>query len=119
MEAGDQIRDERVVPLGLTAPNEIIRVHKLPVLDEKSIAGAIPTSSGGVLISFNQAGRHLLETATRTEMGQTMVVIMNGRVIYAAEIDMAMSSGRFLIPGGLEETDITLLMEYIKQRNKY
>ncbi|MEM6601680.1 MAG: hypothetical protein AAF649_09875 [Verrucomicrobiota bacterium] len=118
VEAGDQIRDERVVPVSLVNPDEIIRLQKLPVLTEKNLMAATTTGTGGLLLGFNQAGRHALETVTRTEMGKTLVLIVNGRVLYAAEIDMPMSSGRFLIPGGMDEADIALLEAYIEQRKK-
>ena len=118
VQAGDQIRDERVVPVALVAPNEIIRVHKLPALTEKYIVDAMETSNGGVILGFNQAGKHSLETVTSTEMGQILVVIMNGRVIYDAQIDMPMSSGRLLIPTGLTETDILMLKAHIKERQR-
>jgi len=119
VEAGNQIREERVVPVGLVAPDEIIRVHKVPVLTEKYLIDAIEAPNGGVILGLNQAGKHSLETVTRTEMGKTLVVILNGRVVYAAEIDMPMSSGRFLIPGGLEETDVIMLKNHLNERNSY
>lgn len=118
VEAGSQVRDERVVPLALQAPDEIIRVHKLPVVTEKNLIQAVMTSSGAVLFTFNQAGKHSLETVTRTEMGKTLVVIINGRVVYAAEIDMPMNSGRFLIPDGLSEADLSMLQAYLEQRKR-
>jgi len=118
VEAVDQIHNERVVPVALQDPDEIIRVHKFPIVHEKYIIGAVRSPSGGVLLTFNQIGRHALETATRTEIGKTLVVILNGRVVYSAEIDVPMSTGHFLIPQGIEETDMTLLQAYIEQRKR-
>ncbi|MEM6885001.1 MAG: hypothetical protein AAF571_08210 [Verrucomicrobiota bacterium] len=119
VEAGDQTRDERVIPVGLVDPDEIVRVHKIPVLTEKMLLNAVSTPDGGVLLGLNQAGKHSLETVTRTEMGKTLVVIINGRVLYAADIDMPMSSGKFLIPNGLDEADLTLMQSYLEQRQRY
>ncbi len=118
VEAGDQIRDERVVPVSLLNPEQIIRVHKLPVLTEKYLMDAQTTTGGGVILSFNQAGKHSLESVTRTEMGRTLLIIINGRVVYAAEIDMPMSSGRFLIPSGLNDADIAQLQAFVEQRKR-
>jgi hypothetical protein len=117
-EADDSIRDERALPVGLTKPDEIIRIHKLPVLTEKYITSAMPTSGGGVLLKFNQAGRHLLETVTSTEAGKTLVVFWNGRLVYAADIDIPMRSGRLLIPQGLDSADLMMLSKYLEERKK-
>jgi len=118
VQAGDQIRDDRVVPIALIAPQEIIRVHKFPVLTEKNLVDAIETANGGVILGFNQAGQHSLETVTSTEMGRILIVVLNGRIIYDAQIDMPMSSGRLLIPNGLSESDTMMLRAYIKDRQR-
>ncbi|MEM6822226.1 MAG: hypothetical protein AAF558_09820 [Verrucomicrobiota bacterium] len=118
VEAGREAREDETVAVGLTNPDEIIRIRRLPVLTERYITRIMTLAQGAVLFEFNQTGKHALEVATSTEIGKTLVVLLNGRLIYAAEIDMPLRSGRILIPGEIAPEEVQYIQKYIEKRQK-
>ncbi|MGF1678210.1 MAG: hypothetical protein ACFCUX_03335 [Candidatus Methylacidiphilales bacterium] len=117
-QAGNEIREDQTVPIGLIDPEEFLRVHKLAFVSERQVAAVMPTSQGGALIQLNQVGTSSLQAATSTELGKTLVVFLNGRVVYAAVIDIPINSGRLLIPAGIAPEEIQALKAFIEQNKK-
>jgi len=115
VEAGEEVRDDRAITIGLTDPDEIIRVERFAIAVADNLERVMGTSGGGVLLQFNQTGRHSLEAATSNRLGKTLVVFLNGRVVYSAVIDMVLRSGRLLIPDGVSPEELAMLQKFIEE----
>ena len=84
----------------LYQPNETIAIQSLPEVTEKEILKVSTRADGTVLVEFNDFGRTKLEVGTSTGRGSILVVIVNGRVVYAPRIDTVITSGSILLPSG-------------------
>jgi hypothetical protein len=84
----------------LYQPNETIAIQSLPEVTEKEILKVSTRVDGTVLVEFNDFGRTKLEVGTSTGRGSILVVIINGRVVYAPRIDTVITSGSILLPSG-------------------
>lgn len=88
------------VPVSLFNPPEKIAIQSLPELSEKDLLKVTRRNDGTVLLEFDDFGRTKLEVATSTGRGLIMVVIVNGRVVYAPRIDTVLGKGCLLLPVG-------------------
>lgn len=86
--------------VSLFNPPEKIAIQSLPELSEKDLRKVTPRSDGTVLLEFDDFGRTKLDVATSTGRGLIMVVIVNGRVVYAPRIDIVLQNGCLLLPAG-------------------
>jgi len=118
VEAGSEVREENSIAVGLVDPEEVIRVERFAVVTEKNLVRVMGTSRGGALLQFDQAGRHSLEAVTSTQAGRTLVVFLNGRLVYAAVIDMPIRSGRFLIPENVLPEELVALEKLIEEKGR-
>ena len=84
----------------LYQPSETIAIQSLPEVTEKEILKVSTRADGTVLVEFNDFGRTKLEVGTSTGRGSILVVIVNGRVVYAPRIDTVITSGSILLPSG-------------------
>ena len=84
----------------LYQPNETIAIQSLPEVTEKEILKVSTRVDGTVLVEFNDFGRTKLEVGTSTGRGSILVVIINGRAVYAPRIDTVITSGSILLPSG-------------------
>lgn len=116
VEAGSDVREKNSIAVALVDPEEVIRVERFAVVTENNLVRVMGTSRGGALLQFDQTGRHSLEGVTSTQAGRTLVVFVNGRLVYAAVIDMAIRSGRLLIPENILPEEIASLQKVIKER---
>jgi len=94
-----------------TTPNQTVPM-------EKHVASLLRLPDGGTLVTMTETGSKILETETTNRMGAIMVVLCNGRLIYAPEVDSAIRSGKLLLPPGLIEEDYTLFKRYAVKREK-
>ena len=88
------------VPVTLFQPNETIAIQSLPEVSEKEIRKVSTRADGTVLVDFNDFGRTKLEVGTSTGRGFILVVLVNGRVVYAPRIDTVITNGSILLPPG-------------------
>ena len=88
------------VPVTLFQPNETIAIQSLPEVSEKEIRKISTRADGTVLVDFNDFGRTKLEAGTSTGRGFILVVLVNGRVVYAPRIDTVITNGSILLPPG-------------------
>jgi len=88
------------VPVTLFQPNETIAIQSLPEVTEKEIRKVSTRVDGTVLVEFNDFGRTKLEVGTSTGRGMILVVLVNGRVVYAPRIDTVITNGSILLPPG-------------------
>ncbi|MDZ4788564.1 MAG: hypothetical protein SH807_06470 [Blastochloris sp.] len=118
MQAGLGTTPNQTVPMALRDPDQTISVNKFAVLGEKHVASLLRLPDGGTLVTMTETGSKILETETTNRMGAIMVVLCNGRLIYAPEVDSAIRSGKLLLPPGLIEEDYTLFKRYAVKREK-
>lgn len=88
------------VPVTLFQPNETIAIQSLPEVTEKEIRKVSTRMDGTVLVEFDDFGRTKLEVGTSTGRGMILVVLVNGRVVYAPRIDTVITNGSILLPPG-------------------
>jgi len=88
------------VPVTLLNPPETIAIRNIPELSEKDIRQVRTLADGTVVVEFDDFGKTKLEVATNTGRGLILVVIVNGRVIYAPTIDAHLTRGALALPPG-------------------
>jgi len=100
LQAAEGAKGDVSVPVSLFNPPEKVAIQSLPELSEKDIRKVSTRSDGTVLLEFDDFGKTKLEVATSTGRGLIMVVIVNGRVVYAPRIDTVLTKGCLLLPMG-------------------
>jgi hypothetical protein len=118
MQAKSGANPTQVVTMAVTNPDQLIPVNKFAVLTEKHIAGLMKLPDGGTLVNLNDTGKKILETETVNNYGSVMVVICNGRLVYAPEIDGAIRGGKILLPPTLTDMDFKLFEAYVQKQAK-
>lgn len=88
------------VPVTLLNPPETISIRSIPEVSEKEVNRVSTRADGTVLVEFDEFGKTKLEVGTSTGRGLIMVVIVNGRVVYAPRIDTTLTGGVLLLPTG-------------------
>ena len=100
LQAPEGAKGQVSVPVTLFQPNETIAIQSLPEVTEKEIRRISTRVDGTVLVEFNDFGKTKLEVATSTGRGFILVVLVNGRVVYAPRIDTVITNGSILLPPG-------------------
>jgi hypothetical protein len=106
------------VPVTLFQPNETIAIQSLPEVSEKEIRKVSTRADGTVLVDFNDFGRTKLEVGTSTGRGFILVVLVNGRVVYAPRIDTVITNGSILLPPGSITPDEILQVNAEVEKSK-
>lgn len=88
------------VPVTLLNPPETIAIRNIPEVSEKEIRRVRTLADGTVVVEFDDFGKTKLEVATNTGRGLILVVIVNGRVVYAPLIDTHLTRGMLALPVG-------------------
>lgn len=88
------------VPVTLLNPPETIAIRNLPEVSEKDVASVRTLADGTLIVEFDDFGKTKLEVATNTGRGLILVVIVNGRVVYAPMIDTNLARGTLALPAG-------------------
>ena len=88
------------VPISLLNPPETIAIRSLPEVSEKDVRQVRTLADGTVVVDFDDFGKTKLEVATNTGRGLILVVIVNGRVVYAPMIDTNLTRGALALPAG-------------------
>ena len=100
LQAPEGAKGQVSVPVTHFQPNETIAIQNLPEVTEKEIRKISTRVDGTILVEFNDFGRTKLEVATSTGRGLILVVLVNGRVVYAPRIDTVITNGAILVPAG-------------------
>ena len=100
LQAPEGAKGMVTVPVTLLNPRETIAIRNLPEVSEKDIRSVRVLSDGTVVVEFDDFGKTKLEVATNTGRGLIMVVIVNGRVVYAPVIDANLTRGALALPAG-------------------
>lgn len=118
MQASNGGNPTQSMSIAVQEPDQIIKVNKYAVLTEKNVESLMKLPDGGTLVTLTDTGMKIMETETSNNMGSVMVVLCNGRLIYAPEIDAPLRSGKILLPSGLKEQDYTMFRQYLEKRSK-
>ena len=109
-----QAPKETLIPIHLSDPPSVFFVRKQPDLDERHMSEIQMMEDGSVLVIFNEQGQRKLANLTQGNLGSFLVVISNGRVVYAPIIDVVMGDGQFVIPGGMSPNEVTKINKAIQ-----
>ena len=100
LQAPEGAKGQVSVPVTLFNPAETISIQTIPEVSEKEIRKVSTRVDGTILVEFTDFGQTKLEVGTSTGRGLILVVIVNGRVVYAPRIDTVLTSGSLLLPAG-------------------
>jgi len=100
LQAPEGAKGMVTVPVTLLSPPETIAIRNIPELSEKDIRQVRALADGTVVVEFDDFGKTKLEVATNTGRGLILVVIVNGRVVYAPTIDTHLTRGALALPAG-------------------
>jgi hypothetical protein len=100
LQAPEGAKGMVTVPVTLLNPPETIAIRNLPEVSEKDIQRVRALVDGTVVVEFDDFGKTMLEVATNTGRGLILVVIVNGRVVYAPMIDTSLTKGALALPAG-------------------
>ena len=100
LQAPEGAQGMTTVPLELFNPPETIAIRAIPEVSEKDVVRVSERADATLLVEFDDFGATKLEIATSTGRGLILVVLVNGRVVYAPRIDTSLSRGRLLLPAG-------------------
>lgn len=119
LQAPEGAKGMVTVPLTLFNPPETIAIRSIPELSEKDVQRVQSSTSGKILVEFSDFGRTKLELATSTGRGLILVVIVNGRVVYAPLIDIPLTRGGLALPASsLSPQEIEVLNEQASKTGK-
>ena len=100
LQAPEGAKGMLTVPITLLNPPETIAIRNIPEVSEKEIRRVTALVDGTVLVEFDDFGKTKLEIATNTGRGLILVVIVNGRVVYAPTVDTNLTGGKLALPAG-------------------
>ena len=100
LQAPEGAKGMVTVPVTLLNPPETIAIRNIPEVSEKDIRSVRSLADGTVVVEFDDFGKTKLEVATNTGRGLILVVIVNGRVVYAPTIDTNLPRGALALPAG-------------------
>lgn len=100
LQAPEGAKGMVTVPVTLLNPPQTIAIRNLPEVSEKDIRQVRTLADGILLVAFDDFGKTKLEVATNTGRGLILVVIVNGRVVYAPTIDTTLTQGTLALPAG-------------------
>ena len=120
LQAPEGAKGQVSVPVTLFNPAETISIQTIPEVSEKEVRKVSTRLDGSILVEFTDFGQTKLEVGTSTGRGLILVVIVNGRVVYAPRIDTVLTNGCLLLPAGsitLEEmAQINGDVEHLKEQ---
>ncbi len=104
----------------LQRPKITVAVSKFPELWEKHIIGAeaMPGQSGAVLLRFDDHGKRVLMFLTEANRGRRLVVVVNGRPVFAPTVDATLPNGQLVVPSGISPTEFINLQKIAKKNKR-
>ena len=100
LQAPEGAKGMVTVPMTLLNPPATIAIRNIPEVSEKEIRKIQSLPDGTVVVEFDDFGKTKLAVATNTGRGLILVVIVNGRVVYAPRVDTILNQGCLLLPPG-------------------
>lgn len=118
LQASQTESKENVIPVTLANPPQVIYMRKRPEITEADIQSAKMLPGGHVLFVFVPTVKEQLEAFTRANPGAILIVMVNGRVVYAPVIDVALTEGHFIIPENVSAEEVTEIDAFAKKMHK-
>lgn len=118
LEASKGDNPNQVITLNMGRQLGVNPVRQFAELSENDLQSIILRQDGGAFLTMNPGGRTRLEALTTNNKGRLMCVFLNGNFVYAAEIDMSLTSGRLFLPAGVTREDVELFENYLKKSKK-
>lgn len=113
--ASEQDREPFIMAARMSESSESINLLKMPVVTEHDISAfhpyPLPNGTYGATFVLEHHGTKVLENASRSHRGGTMVAVVNGRAVAAMRIDRPVNDGLIVIPHGLTVPEVKLLGE--------
>ena len=106
---------QEATTISIPPNNEQIQIRTLPELTELDLVDA-REDDAGLHLQFNHAGTVNLDAVTAQNQGRILVVLLDGRVIYAPIIDQEIANGHLDIPHQIPPQFVQLL-EDAAQKN--
>lgn len=114
-EGQEQEGTSFVTPVELTVPQKKIFVRKVPVITERDIKAFLPfpgrDGMAGAYLRLDAHGTDKLEQFTTADRGKIAVIMVNGRVAAALNVDRRVTDGILFIPGGILPGEIGLMQQ--------
>ncbi len=105
-EGNQQSGDSFVAEIQLFNPQKKIYIEKVPIVSEKDIVAFYPfpaqdgSGSIGAYFRLDADGTHKLEQHTTSSRDTLDVVLINGRVGPAMQVDKKITDGLLMVPAG-------------------
>ena len=94
---GEGLSAQEATTIPIPPDGEQIQVRTLPEASERDVI-AVSQDAGGLHLQFNHVGTVNLNAVTAQNQGHILVVLVDGQVFYAPNIDEQISNGRLDIP---------------------
>lgn len=119
-EVSPALPENQRVVYRLENPKIDVAVGKFPELWEKHMIGAesLPERPGAVLLRFNDHGKRVLNFLTDANRGRRLVVILNGRPVFAPTVDATLPNGQLVIPSGVTPEEFESLQRIAKKNKR-
>ncbi len=114
-EGNQQSGDSFVAEIQLFNPQKKIYIEKVPIISEKDIVAfyAFPAQDGsgsiGAYFRLDADGTNKLEQHTASSRDALDVVLINGRVGPAIQVDKKITDGLLMVPAGFTPLEIAQL----------
>lgn len=112
--AGTGLSSQQATTIRIPPNGEEIQIRALPEVTEQEIT-AVSQDNGTLRVQFDHAGTVALSAATAQNQGRTLVVLLNGYVIYAPIIDEQITNGVLDIPHPQDPRIVALLQDVAKE----
>ncbi|MCC6355265.1 MAG: hypothetical protein IT577_15340 [Verrucomicrobiae bacterium] len=119
-EVSPNLPENQRVVYRLQNPKIDVAVGKFPEIWEKHMVGAEPLAGnpGAVLFRFNDHGKRVLNFLTDANKGRRLVVVLNGRPVFAPTVDATLPNGQLVVPSGITPEELADLQRIAKKNKR-
>lgn len=119
-EVSSNLPESQRIVYHLQNPKIDVSVGKFPELWDKHMIGAeaLPGNPGAVLFRFNDHGKRVLNFLTDSNRGRRLVVVLNGRPVFAPTVDATLPNGQLVVPSGISPEEFEGLQRMAKKNKR-